>query len=208
MELPAIVQAGDPVLRSAARLVRDEELGSAELRAQLGSAELRALVDTMVAVMRVAPGVGLAAPQIGVGLQVFVAEDDDARMARLRDDERIARGRISLPLVAIVNPVLEIVSEEPAVFFEGCLSVKGWAALVPRARVVEVRGVDPEGRPIAVRAEGWPARIFQHEIDHLRGTLYVDKMISRSFCTSDQLQGRWAGRSVDEIARALGLTLP
>ncbi len=87
---------------------------------------------------------------------------------------------------------------------EGCLSVDGFAALVARSHAVEVSGVDQEGTPCAFRAEGWPARILQHELDHLDGTLYIDRMLSRSFSTVDALKGVHAGKSVDEIARDLG----
>src|SRR5580698_11550455 len=98
-----IVQAGDPVLRRPADPVPPEKLNTAELRA---------LVDEMVATMRAAPGVGLAAPQIGVGWQLIVVEDDVDRASSLSDAERVERGRTPLPLTAIVNPHLEIIGEQ------------------------------------------------------------------------------------------------
>ncbi len=194
--LPRIVQAGDPVLRSVARELRDDELGTSELRA---------LVDTMIAVMRDAPGVGLAAPQIGVPLQVLVLEDDADRIATLPEAFVAERERIAWPVMTIVNPMLTIVGNETRTFFEGCLSVNGWAALVARGREVEVTGVDVEGRPLRVQAKGWPARILQHEVDHLRGTLYLDRMFSRSFVTADALASRWSKVTVAEAKRALGI---
>lgn len=194
--LPPLVHAGDPVLRSAAQPVPAD---------RLATPELRDLVQTMIEVMRAAPGVGLAAPQIGLPLQLIVLEDDERLMARLTPAQRTERERTPFPARAIVNPELTIVGEEERTFFEGCLSVPGYAALVPRAREVEVTGVDIEGLPVKWRVQGWPARILQHEVDHVRGTLYVDRMLTRSFCTSVQVAERWAQSSVDDVRRALGV---
>ncbi|MBI2390720.1 MAG: peptide deformylase [Deltaproteobacteria bacterium] len=193
--LPRIVQAGDPVLRAVAQLVPEKDLGTPELRA---------LVETMIAVMHAAPGVGLAAPQIGVPLRVIVLEDEEGRMARLSKTQRDERGRVPFGVRAFINPTLRVVGDDQMTYFEGCLSVSGWAALVPRARTVEVTGVDVEGHPQRWEVSGWPARILQHEVDHLLGTLYVDRMISRTFCSSEELSTRWADKSVDEVRKALG----
>jgi peptide deformylase len=200
--LPRIVQAGDPVLRAAAALVS---------QAELESPSFRELVATMIAVMRAAPGVGLAAPQIGVSKQVLVFEDREELLSRLSDEARAERARVPVPLTVIVNPTLRLRGEGDgrATFFEGCLSVTGYAALVPRAFEVEVTGLDATGPEIASRVwrfNGWPARILQHEVDHLRGTLYVDRMHSRSLCGPDEMQ-RWAGRSIADVAAALGIDL-
>ena len=167
-----IAFAGDPVLRAAASPVPPS---------MFDTPELHALVDEMVAVMRAAPGVGLAAPQIGVGLQIIVLEDDDESMAHLSEAERKERGRIRVPVTAIVNPVLRRLGEADDTFAEGCLSIPGYSALVARAHEVEVTGLAPDGSTLSLRATGWPARILQHECDHLGGTLYVDRMVSRSF---------------------------
>jgi peptide deformylase len=191
-----IVHAGNPVLRRRAEPVPP---------AQLGTATLLQLVEEMVAAMRAAPGVGLAAPQLGVSSRVIVIEDTEERMAHLSDDERRERARSEVPLTCILNPVLESAGAERDVFFEGCLSVPGYSALVPRARDVVVTGVTPAGEALRLRATGWPARILQHELDHLDGTLYVDRMLSRSFATVDEARTRFAGRSFEEIARELGI---
>ncbi len=191
-----IVQAGHPVLRGRAEPVPASELGSAAL--------LR-LVDEMVAAMRAAPGVGLAAPQIGVPRRIVVLEDTADRMAHLSDEERAARARSDVPLTCIVNPVLEQQGGEPQIFFEGCLSVAGYTALVPRAFEVVVSGLTPAGAPLRLRATGWPARILQHELDHLDGTLYVDRMLTRSFATVEEARARYSGRSFEEIAAELDL---
>ena len=199
MALRPIVEAGDPVLRRRAAEV---------LASELGSAELLRLVDEMVAVMRAAPGVGLAAPQLGVCSRVIVLEDTAERMAHLSDEERRERARSDVPLTCIVNPVFESTSDVQDTYFEGCLSVPGYSALVARAHEVVVSGVTPSGEPIRLHATGWPARILQHELDHLDGTLYVDRMLARSLCTVDQVRTRYAGKSLVEIATELGTSLP
>jgi len=158
----------------------------------------------MTDVMRVAPGVGLAAPQIGVPLRVFVAEDQEERIAGLPEGSAKRKGRVSLPLSVLVNPKLEPVGDEQVTFFEGCLSVRGYGALVPRWRAVRVTGVDAEGRPVSLRLEGWPARIMQHELDHLNGTLYVDRMLTRSLAADAEL-GRLGSMPVEEAMRELGI---
>jgi peptide deformylase len=194
MTLPTIVQAGHPVLRARAADVAHD---------YVGTREFRALVDAMVAAMRAAPGVGLAAPQIGVGLSVIVLEDAEALMTRLTPAERATRGRTPFPLKVIVNPTLTARGSGRATFFEGCLSVKGYMALVERDLEVEVSGLDERGEPFTWQVSGWPARILQHEVDHLRGTLYVDRMLSRTFSCNEEVTDRWIQRSVDEVRAAL-----
>jgi peptide deformylase len=161
------------------------------------------LVEIMVDVMRAAPGVGLAAPQIGVPLRIFVAEDAAERLARVAPESLAARGRAPLPLLAFVNPTVTLAGGEPAIFFEGCLSVRGYGALVPRAAAVHVSALDPSGAPLALELQGWPARIMQHEMDHLDGTLYVDRMISRSLASDAEI-ARLAAMSVDDVLGELG----
>jgi peptide deformylase len=195
-----IVQAGASVLRRRA----------ADVPAALfGSAELARLVHLMVETMRDAPGVGLAAPQIGVPMRVFIAEDTEERLAHVASETRELRGRTVLPLTVLVNPTVMLgdrstgAERSIATFYEGCLSVRGYAALVRRAAAVSVTGVDAEGRPVSLHLEGWPARIMQHEMDHLDGVLYVDRMITRSLASDTEIEAL-ASRPVDEILRDLG----
>ncbi|WP_437810596.1 peptide deformylase [Sorangium sp. So ce1078] len=202
MELPPIVLAGRAVLRKPAAPVPPEEIGTKQLKH---------LISTMVAVMRKAPGVGLAAPQIGVGQQVIVLEDSEELMSRLTPGQRAERGRVPFPLKVIVNPTLKVLAPSSAgatgagraTFFEGCLSVPGYMALVERDLSVEVSGVDGDGKDVRWEATGWPARILQHEVDHLRGTLYVDRMIARSFCSNEEAK-ILLSQSVAEARAALG----
>jgi peptide deformylase len=194
--LPPLVHAGAPVLRNACRAVREDELGTPALRA---------LVESMIAVMRDAPGVGLAAPQIGIDLRVIVLEDDPRYMARLSEEHLAERERIPFAARAIINPMLTLHGDDQATFFEGCLSVPGYAALVTRAREVEVSGVDVDGASVRWRVRGWPARILQHEVDHVNGTLYVDRMLTRSFCTNEQLAAHWGRMKIADVRQALGV---
>jgi peptide deformylase len=108
----------------------------------------------------------------------------------------------------LVNPVLRPVGEQAASFFEGCLSVRGYAAVVTRAHEVEVTGLDETGAPVRWQVSGWPARILQHELDHLDGTLYVDRMHTRTLSTPEQVKARFAGRPMADVLRELGVPRP
>lgn len=127
---------------------------------------LQTLVEDMVETMRVAPGVGLAAPQVGISERVVVIEFGH------EDDEDIPK-----QLYVLVNPEIVKMSDETVRGLEGCLSVPGLVGSVDRAKVVTVRAQDQQGKKIKVRAVGWLARIFQHEIDHLDGVLYTDRAV-------------------------------
>ncbi|RYE92850.1 MAG: peptide deformylase [Myxococcales bacterium] len=193
---PPIVQVGAPVLRTRAAEVAPE---------RIASDEIQTLITTMIASMRQAPGVGLAAPQIGVSLRVLVLEDRPELMAALSPDEIRERERVPVPVRVFINPVLRPVGDEKKTFFEGCLSARGFTALVERHAEVEVTGLDERGQPQTMRVRGWPARILQHEVDHLDGTVYIDRMLSRSFSTIDQARARFAGKPIAEVRRLLGL---
>jgi peptide deformylase len=167
-----IVEVGDPVLRAAARPLTPEEARGPQLAA---------LIELMRETMRDAPGVGLAAPQIGESLQLAVIEDRADYQSSADAEELAARGRAPVPFHVIINPRLQVVDAGPIVFPEGCLSVPGFLAQVPRAAAVRVDALDHHGQPITINASGWYARILQHEIDHLLGNLYVDRMDTRTF---------------------------
>ena len=194
MSKPRIVAAGHPVLREKAADVPEEEIGSRALGE---------LIRKMIEAMRAAPGVGLAAPQLGIAKRIIVLEDVERHMAKLSAEQRALRGRVSLPLTVVLNPVVTPVGDAKAVFFEGCLSVPGYMALVERFLEVDVVGLDERGEPFSGRFSGWPARIFQHEGDHLDGALYVDRMMSRTFGTNDEVTARWLALGVDEVREKL-----
>jgi peptide deformylase len=196
MPKPSIVQAGNIILRVPTAPVDPKKITSNEMRS---------LVRTMVDVMRTAPGVGLAAPQIGVGLSVIVLEDTEQRMARLSPEHRAERGRTPFPLLVVFNPTLRVLDTERATFFEGCLSVQGYMALVDRHLAVEVTGFDAEGNPLQREMRGWGARILQHEVDHLQGMLYIDRMHSRSFCCNEDMAAKWLEMPIADAKRAFGI---
>jgi peptide deformylase len=191
-----IVQAGNPVLRQRSRALSVEDIRSRDIQK---------LIEAMRASMHEAPGVGLAAPQIGLALQLAVIEDREEYHKDI--PETLLRERERRPVLfhAIINPVLEEIGEEKAEFFEGCLSLAGFTALVPRARSVRVTCLDETGQHKVIEASGWYARILQHEIDHLHGALYIDRMRTRSFTTMENLAEFWKGRPVSEIHAELEL---
>lgn len=193
---PTIVQVGAPVLRTRAAELAPE---------RIASDEIQRLIARMISAMRDAPGVGLAAPQLGVSLRILVLEDRSELMAKLGPDELRERERVEVPLRVFINPVLRPVGDETRTFFEGCLSVQGYTALVERSAEVEVSGLDERGQPHTMHVRGWPARILQHEVDHLDGTLYIDRMLSRSFSTIEQAKALYGGQPIAEVRRKLGL---
>jgi peptide deformylase len=156
MPVRTIVRLGHPALRTPAQPVAP---------AALSLSENQGLIDDMIETMRLASGVGLAAPQVGVGLQIFIYE------AGARDDRDAA-----IPLHAVINPMLTPLSGEQVYDWEGCLSIPDFRGLVPRHQRVRVRGLDRDGRPLDYVAEGFEARIVQHEYDHLHAVVFLDRM--------------------------------
>ena len=192
---PKIIQAGNPVLRQPAREVTP---------AEIASKEFQKLIDSMRAIMNEAPGVGLAAPQIGVSVQLAVIEDRAEYHKDVSEEQLRERERRPVPFHAIINPRITEKSEDTAEFFEGCLSISGFSALVPRARSVRVEFLNERGVKQTLEASGWYARILQHEIDHLHGTLYIDRMHSRTFGSLDNWNQFWKGKPISEIKKACG----
>jgi peptide deformylase len=152
MTLRTIVTLPEPVLRRKARPVTKFD------------DKLQILINDMIETMRAAPGVGLAAPQVAVSEQVIVVEYGDD------DDETVP-----LRLFAMVNPIITRTSAETEIGNEGCLSVPGLLGEVERPFAITVKGKNRHGQPMTVKAEGWLARIFQHEVDHLNGIIFTDR---------------------------------
>jgi len=138
--------------------------------------EIRRLIDDMIATMRDAPGVGLAAPQVAVSQRVIVVEYAEEEEREPADGQE-ARP-VKKKLYAVVNPEIVRHSEERIEGVEGCLSIPGWAGSVERHEWVDVKGLNRSGGKFKLRAQGWLARIFQHEIDHLDGVLFIDRVAS------------------------------
>jgi len=189
-----IVQVGEAVLRRRARPLT---------RGEIGSAAIAELIENMKETMRAAPGVGLAAPQIGLPLQIAVMEDPAEFIEKLPPEQAAERERRPVPFHVAINPVLSVTEPGPAQFFEGCLSLAGFTAIVPRAKRVRVECLNERGEPIVIDASGWYARILQHEIDHLNGIVYIDRMRSRSFCGMANYEKFWKDRPVAEFWRSV-----
>lgn len=190
-----IVQAGEAVLRQPARPLSPEEIRSAEIQQ---------LIEWMRETMRDAPGVGLAAPQVGLPFQLAVIEDPANAQHAMAAEKLAERGRRPVPFHVIVNPRIAL-EGEPVEFFEGCLSVGGFSALVPRTLRARVECLDEKGQNVSIAADGWYARILQHEIDHLHGTLYLDRMHTRTFMTVDNLARHWNDLPIGEVKQRLAL---
>ncbi|MGD8750748.1 MAG: peptide deformylase [Anaerolineales bacterium] len=159
MAIREIVTIPEPVLRRKARKVTD-----------FGT-KLQTLIDDMVETMRAAPGVGLAAPQVDVPLRVIVVEFAD---------ENEEEGEESIPpkLYTLVNPEITRPSKELFTGVEGCLSIPDLVGEVERPISVTLKGLTRQGQPTRIKAYGWLARIFQHEVDHLNGVLFTDRASS------------------------------
>ena len=189
-----IVQVGDPVLRKQSRpLTKDE----------ISSPSIQLLIDLMRNTMREAPGVGLAAPQIGKSLQLAVIEDRADYLARLSADELAETQRAAIPFHVIINPKLTVLDKSSAQFFEGCLSVTGYQAIVDRALKVRVECLNERGEETTIKAQGWYARILQHEIDHLNGTLYIDRMKTRTLTNAENMTKFWNNQSIEQVLAEL-----
>jgi peptide deformylase len=196
MLLP-IVHAGDPVLRQQARALSPEEIKDKEIQK---------LIEHMRETMRGAPGVGLAAPQIGVSLQLAVIEDRKQYHKEISAQQLALRERRAVPFHVIINPRIRSTEGDQAVeFFEGCLSLPGYFALVPRSRSVTVECLDHRGHSKTIQASGWHARILQHEIDHLHGNMYIDRMHSRSLSSTENWEKFWKGKPIPEVRSKLSV---
>lgn len=165
MSVMQIVYVPDPVLRRKAHKVT--EFGK----------EFQTLVDNMIETLREAPGVGLAAPQVGLSERLIVVEYGDD------EDETVPK-----KLFVVANPEITFKSEEMVSGLEGCLSVPDLIGEVDRHVKIEVKGLNRHGKPVKIKAEDWIARIFQHEIDHLDGILFTDR--------TDKV---WQPRDEDEV---------
>ena len=158
MSILKVARMGHPVLRAKARA-----LDKAEIR----SAAIQKLIDDMLDTMSEYHGVGLAAPQVHEGVRLFVAALDSGD-----DDEEESEA------IAIINPEITIVGADVVEDWEGCLSIPDIRGRVPRAREIKVRALDRTGARIELSAHDFPARVIQHETDHLDGVLFFDRMQS------------------------------
>ncbi len=186
MSILKIARMGHPVLRAKARALHPSEIRSPKIQQ---------LIDDMFETMKEYQGVGLAAPQVHEGLRLFVAgfppvvndEDDEDR----EDDE----DEEDVPLMAVINPEIEVVTREVVEDWEGCLSIPDIRGRVPRARQITVRAYDRMGKKIEIQASGFTSRVIQHETDHLDGVLFFDRMKGfQSLTFLDEYGRYWTGR--------------
>lgn len=148
---------GHPVLRQRARAIEPKELKTVPLQK---------FIDDMIDTMQEYSGIGLAAPQVHESLRIFVAHLD-------------SEGRGAGEPIAVINPEIEIVGTQVIEGWEGCLSIPDIRGRVPRAQSIRVSALDRHGKRIEINARDFPARVIQHETDHLNGVLFFDRM--RSF---------------------------
>lgn len=158
MALREIVHLPEPILRKKAKPVTQFDK------------DLQTLIDDMIETMREAPGVGLAAPQINLPMQLAVVEYAEG------EDEEENEGRdLKKKLYVLINPEIVKSSEEKVMGVEGCLSIPGLIGEVERHEAIQVKALNRHGQPVKHKVDGWMARIFQHEIDHLNGVLFTDR---------------------------------
>ncbi|GAB4320831.1 MAG: peptide deformylase [Candidatus Zixiibacteriota bacterium] len=158
MSILKIARMGHPVLRQVAEPIPPKEIKSAEIQR---------LIDDMFETMVEYSGVGLAAPQVHRSVQLLVTEDIPNPDS---EDDFLARRSV------VINPEITFLTEEQIAFFEGCLSIPDIRGRVPRIRRIRLRGLDRDGNKIDREVEGFPAVVYQHEVDHLKGILFPDRM--------------------------------
>lgn len=158
MALRTIVTLPEPILRRKAKPVTQFD------------DNLQTLIDDMIETMRQAPGVGLAAPQVNIPERLIVVEYGEEE-----EDENGDVIEKPKKLFAVINPEIIKFSKETELGVEGCLSIPGLVGEVERYSEVQVKGLNRHGKPVKIKAEGWLARIFQHEIDHVNGVLFTDR---------------------------------
>jgi peptide deformylase len=186
MSVREILRIGHPVLRQDARELEPDEVRSTEIKA---------VIDDLVDTMRAANGAGLAATQIGEPVQVAVVE--------VRAGNPRYPYKPPIPLTVLVNPVVVPITDETFANFEGCLSVPNLRGVVDRFVEVRVSSLDRHGDPLVIEARGLSAGTFQHETDHLHGTMFIDRVTdTRSLCTWEEF-ARWHEASFTERAEAL-----
>jgi peptide deformylase len=168
MPIRPVIGPNNPVLRRKARAVENPNTPA-----------VQQLIDDMIATMRDAPGVGLAAPQVAASQRIAVIEYSETPEDAPEDFEPEKK------LYVIVNPEIAARSEEMVDGAEGCLSLPGYAGNVMRHKAVTVKALNRKGKPIKIKARDWLARIFQHEIDHLDGVLFIDRA-SKIWRTEDE----------------------
>jgi len=178
MAILKVSRLGHPVLRAKARALDPKSIASPGVQR---------LIDDMFETMREYSGVGLAAPQVHEGVRLFVAGLKPGSVGA-----EVA-GHDDMPLMALVNPEITLVGEPAELGWEGCLSIPDIRGRVPRAPEVRVQALDRHGKPVRFTAKGFPARVIQHEYDHLDGVLFFDRMTTfESLTFLDEYDRYWS----------------
>ena len=175
MSILKVARMGHPVLRRRARPLEPDEIGTPRIQQ---------LIDDMFETMRDSEGIGLAGPQVYESIRLFVAGVDD--------EERM------MPPVVMINPEVTPVGSDVEEDWEGCLSIPDIRGRVSRATDIKVRALDRHGTPISMTADGFPARVIQHEVDHLDGVLFFDRMTSFESLTFLEEYSRYWSKSGED----------
>ncbi len=178
MAILKVARLGHPVLRAKAL-----PISAAEIK----SSRIQRLIDDMYETMQEYSGIGLAGPQVHEGVRLFVAGVRTGEIVTPMDEET------EMPLIAVINPEVVPIGESSRTGWEGCLSIPDIRGEVPRAESIRLRAFDRKGRRFELTAEGLPARVIQHETDHLDGVLFFDRMTSFETLTyMDEFRRYWA----------------
>ncbi|XP_032682465.1 peptide deformylase, mitochondrial-like [Odontomachus brunneus] len=181
-----VCQIGDPVLRGHALTVEPEVI---KLK------DFQKIIKHLISVMRIYGACGLSGPQIGLPWQIFAIEFTEEHMQKIDVAVRKTQEIKIVPTQIFINPQLKITNHTSIAFYEVCESIRGYSAVVPRAYEVEIKALDASAQQFTWKACGWPARMAQHEFDHLQGKLYVDKMDMSTFhCTAWEKINRHGGK--------------
>jgi peptide deformylase len=184
MAILKVSRLGHPVLRAKAQPIDPK---------RITAPDVQRLIDDMFETMHEYSGIGLAAPQVHEGLRLFVAG------ARARTFGAVIDDGEEMPLMALINPELTLVGPSDTLGWEGCLSIPDVRGRVPRATEVHVKAYDRAGKKVAFTAKGFPARVIQHEFDHLDGVLFFDRMASfESLTFLEEYERYWARHDSDE----------
>ncbi|XP_030031335.2 peptide deformylase, mitochondrial [Manduca sexta] len=162
-----VIQIGDPTLRKVCEPVPVDKIKTKEVQT---------VIQKLTFVVNKYEAFGMSAPQIGINMRIFVMQHTAKQLSRVPKVNAQMMGLITVPFTVFVNPTLKVLNYQKVVRAEGCESVQGYTAEVPRYKEVQITGYDQDGEPLSRTYKDWTARIAQHEMDHLDGKLYVDIM--------------------------------
>ncbi|KAL4707612.1 hypothetical protein ACJJTC_014717 [Scirpophaga incertulas] len=170
-----VVQIGDPTLRKVCEDVNEE---------RIKSSEVQLVVKKLIYVLNKYGSVGMSAPQIGVNMKIFAIQHTAKQLSNVPLEIKKFKRLAVVPLTVCINPSMKILDYQKEIHMEGCESIQGYSAEVPRYREVQITALNEHGEKVTSVFKGWPARIVQHEMDHLGGKLFTDIMERKTLvCT-------------------------